>query len=553
MAAAVRNVLYREGRYYARMVVPRVLRRIVGKTEFRAPLGADKRKAFEKSYAVLAGFRAKIEAARRQLEVKSRPRRRLMTDVELAHLHYKEELSIDDQLRDMPVDMSEEIVVGFGATRETVPARPMAVRKQNAFVSDALLKVLRRIASGEAMDNEMAAVVGWVIDDYQARGLIAAELGETDRRSLSRMFAKVEIDAWKRREERDRGEPDGAPSLALLKQAVPDDLDADPVSLHMLLSDYMAELQRSGRGTEAARKWKSHFDKLTDFLGHDDARRLTRKDVIRWKDKLYETLSAKTIGDGYIAALKAALRWGVDNSRLAENVAADVRVAVPKKVMNRERGFTDDEAKAILEKVNAYKPMIRKSATNTEARHTTAAKRWVPFLCAFTGARVAEMTQLRGCDVFLDVPIPYLRIKPDAGSVKNREFRDVPLHAQLVELGFGDFVRASGDGPLFYDGTSKRNGRTHPAKQVADELAKWVRGLGVAPPDVAPNHGWRHRFKTVALRRGVEARVADAIQGHAPRTAGENYGDVTLETMKRAIDAFEAYDLRDAPADEGGF
>jgi hypothetical protein len=46
-----------------------------------------------------------------------------------------------------------------------------------------------------------------------------------------------------------------------------------------------------------------------------------------------------------------------------------------------------------------------------------------------------------------------MRITADAGTVKAGGYRDVPLHPQLVDLGFTDFVNASPDGPLFYRAT----------------------------------------------------------------------------------------------------
>jgi hypothetical protein len=45
-------------------------------------------------------------------------------------------------------------------------------------------------------------------------------------------------------------------------------------------------------------------------------------------------------------------------------------------------------------------------------------------------------------------------------------------------------------------------------------------------------HGLRHRFKTVGMEAGFPTRVLDAIQGHAPRTAAEGYGEVTIKTMR---------------------
>ena len=52
---------------------------------------------------------------------------------------------------------------------------------------------------------------------------------------------------------------------------------------------------------------------------------------------------------------------------------------------------------------------------------------------------------------------------------------------------------------------------------------------------VAPNHGWRHRFKTVGMEAGIDHRILDAIQGHAPGTVGGGYGEVTLRTQAEAI------------------
>ena len=174
----------------------------------------------------------------------------------------------------------------------------------------------------------------------------------------------------------------------------------------------------------------------------------------------------------------------------------------------------------------------------------TAAKRWTPWLCAYTGARIAELTQLRKEDVRREGLINYLRITPDAGSVKSGDYRDVPIHPHLVELGFLDFVDAAGAGPLFYIQSHRRRATSVPAQQVAGRVSRWLQALNVVPEGVQPNHGWRHRFKPVARELSLDGRVVDAIQGHAPRTAGEDYGDVTLKACSRQIDRMPRYDIR---------
>ncbi len=39
----------------------------------------------------------------------------------------------------------------------------------------------------------------------------------------------------------------------------------------------------------------------------------------------------------------------------------------------------------------------------------------------------------------------------EAGSLKTSNARTVPLHEHLIAQGFIEFVRAQGDGPLFYN------------------------------------------------------------------------------------------------------
>lgn len=280
-------------------------------------------------------------------------------------------------------------------------------------------------------------------------------------------------------------------------------------------------------------------------LGHDDARHLTKADVAGWRDHLLETekLAPKTVRDVHLASLRAVLCWAADNDKISENAAARVRIDVAKKVRTRERGLNDAEAIAVLKAAHAYQPPIARSVSTRESLHRTAAKRWLPWLCALTGARVAEMAQLRGEDVHTRDGITFIRITPDAGSVKSGQYRDVPVHPQLVSLGFLDFVRMTGDGPLFYDTRKVRRSPQHPSKIVASHIAAWVRSLGLIDDSVDPSHGWRHRFKTIGREVEIGDRVLDALQGHAGRTAGDDYGDVTLKTRNTAIQKIPSYIL----------
>ena len=79
---------------------------------------------------------------------------------------------------------------------------------------------------------------------------------------------------------------------------------------------------------------------------------------------------------------------------------------------------------------------------------------------------------------------------------------------------------------------------------VATRIGRWLRTLPAMPAEVDPSHGWRHRLKTVGRELAIDPRVIDAIQGHAARTAGENYGDVTLKAKHNAIERIPIFDIK---------
>jgi hypothetical protein len=74
-------------------------------------------------------------------------------------------------------------------------------------------------------------------------------------------------------------------------------------------------------------------------------------------------------------------------------------------------------------------------------------------------------------------------------------------------------------------------------------LAEWVRGLGIVDERVDPSHGWRHRFKTLARRSGLDPETRDYIQGHKPRTEGEGYGEIEPEVTLREIKKLPRYEV----------
>lgn len=310
------------------------------------------------------------------------------------------------------------------------------------------------------------------------------------------------------------------------------------VSLAGLVDSWWQEAKASGLTASTHESYRKAVTTLAAFLKHDDAALVSPDDIVAFKDHLLtainkgtgKPLSAKTVKESYLSGLKSVFGWAVTNRKLSANPATGISVKVAKRHRLRDNWFTPDEIRSVLAAALA----IKKGAKEPPQKH--AAKRWVPWLCAYTGGRLGEMAQLRKQDIRHDGDRWVVRITPEAGRVKGKEQREVPLHPHLVEMGFPEFASTAADGHLFmWSGTDRAAWRT-----TKNRVTEFVRAL-VTDPNIAPNHGWRHTFKTIGSEAGIQDKVLDAICGHDPRTVGEGYGGVTMLAKAKAMELFPRF------------
>ncbi len=324
----------------------------------------------------------------------------------------------------------------------------------------------------------------------------------------------------------------------------------DAVPLMDLFDAYVGERKPA---PATVKRWRPVMDHKIAFLGHDDATRITKANVVAWKDALLAETKpdgtpiriARTVKETYLASLKIVLETGRENGMLRHNAAADVKVRAPKKIRLRKPGFTDDEALTILR-------ATMEPQSKFLAPELRLARRWIPWLCAYTGARIGEMAQLRAEDVTEIDGVWAVRITPEAGSTKSGSARDVPLHPHLIEQGFPAVVTAKGKGPLFYNPERGRGGKdANPHyKRIGEKIGAWVRKLGVDDPRLQPNHAWRHRFETEMRRWKLDYEARHVLVGHAFPTESLTYGEWGVAALKSEVDKLPRFDLsRDPPTD----
>jgi integrase len=234
-------------------------------------------------------------------------------------------------------------------------------------------------------------------------------------------------------------------------------------------------------------------------------------------------LKSSTINNSYVAGLRTIFNFGVNNKLISKNPAEKVKVANRKNSEQRQLPYNDEEVARLL--------WLAKQQVDP-------ARRWLPWLAALSGARIGELAQLWADGIKIENGVHFMEIKPapDGGSLKtpNSE-RHVPLHPALIKDGFLDFVKTKKGGPLFYRRSSGDPNKRHASKGASNHVGEWIREQGFRDPRKAPNHAFRHWWKSTAARVGMQDSLADAIQGHAGHSVASTYRHFDLETLAKGV------------------
>jgi integrase len=203
------------------------------------------------------------------------------------------------------------------------------------------------------------------------------------------------------------------------------------------------------------------------------------------------------------------------------------------KTTNKRRPWTAAELKTFFNQ-NLY--------TNYELpKHKKAgadAAYWIPLLGLYTGARVGELAQLRVVDIVASGASAYLSItdEGEGQTVKTAAGRrKVPLHPELVRLGFLDYVasvRVTGS-PLLWPHLPTRTGKPGGYfSQWFGECRK-ARGLGRYPDF----HCMRHTVRTQLVEAGIPEALIDTLISHeaAGSIGSKVYTHRSEATLDKAI------------------
>lgn len=314
---------------------------------------------------------------------------------------------------------------------------------------------------------------------------------------------------------------------------------------------------KGGAGGPSATRWRPKIHAFVDFVGHRDLTLMTTGNGIDWmhhlkaqtkeievtaedgstRTEIVAAHSMKSIRDVWLASLSATASYAVETKALAVNPFRGIKVrGVVEGKSDEEKSFTPDQASIILNATLAGR-------SHLTTRETWAARRWIPWICAYTGARVNEITSLLPSDIDVVDGIECILIRPEVE--KTEKPRKVPLHPHLLEQPFLEYVdeRRKAGLPLFFDPARRRGGKASNPQyhKVGERLAEWVHSLGIY--GVAPNHGWRHLFKSVSREVEMNTDVESFITGHSTGKTSAKYGSRWTKTLLREISKYPRFEI----------
>ncbi|WP_243694439.1 site-specific integrase [Shimia isoporae] len=245
-------------------------------------------------------------------------------------------------------------------------------------------------------------------------------------------------------------------------------------------------------------------------------------------------IAPKTI-NSHIQMFKSFFDWAERHGHAPHSLFDGMKVAKAKNSETERKPFTPRQAELIFKELTENPSgLVRKDS-----------HKWGMLLGMFTGARLNEICQLDVADVQQDGSTWFLNITDEGDDNKRLKSkagrRKVPLHSELIRLGFLDFVESRKSGPrLFPDYSYSSNGG------YGRNLGRWCNEsflpkLQIKEPGLV-FHSLRHTLVTRLGQANVPEPIIQCIVGHARSGVTQEVylrEGYTLLQLKEAVDWFE--------------
>ncbi len=548
----------RGNKFGYRRRVPSELQEIIGRKEWKPSLGGNYEQALEKARLLALQHDQEIAKAKRKLAENVTKELSLVEIERLTHLWFLREY--EEIQRE---ENSERLIYSED------------VNHASEEVLNALLDLNKdRLTTNDFLDENGS--FKWA-DDLLADQGINLDKSSDSYFALCRNLIRSAQEGFRRAEAELQGDYTWQPSDPVLK-GLPESSEAistvsptpqsDTPVFSVVFDKYLEERKPP---KQTAMDFTTYVRRFKEVNGDLRVDKIARSHVREFKDALlklpahqnkahramtvpellkavqgteYKKLSRGSVNKA-LNAIKAVLSWAVTNGYIESNPATKFNIKDPEANKEKRLPYDEEDMKKI------FTSPIYTKGKRPKAGCGEAAK-WLPVLALFTGARLEELGQSLVTDIKEEQGITFLHLTTieEGKRLKTKSSRrKVPIHPQLVRMGFLDYVEQqhkAGRVQLFPD----------LRKDTKDKLTgHWSRWFGRYQRDLGITdrkkvfHSFRHTFKDACRRARIPIDVHDAITGHSGRTVADDYGSGSypLEVMADEIAKveFPSLDLRE--------
>jgi len=336
--------------------------------------------------------------------------------------------------------------------------------------------------------------------------------------------------------------------------------------LSSLLVKYLAFKERNNVKSKSRNLYRGHIQTFIDVVGDKESNELTYSDVEKFVECLPKIPRNRNKPPFDAFTLDEVLAMRFDESKVlsegswngyATNIRSYLSFYVDKQFIDPlaltaiKGEFTKPNTHPYLEFDFDDLKKLFHSDEYLRGGHKKASNYWCPLIALFTGARSNEICQLTLDDIKSEEvngqTINYIDInREDEKDTKNTSsIRPVPIHAELVKLGFLDYVnthKANGEKQLFPD-VKLENGVYNRA------LSRWFRdtyrpscGVESFRPDKRKVfHSFRHTLvQHLWDVQGHQLEKIGEVIGHTHKTmTGRYIKGLSLGKRAEIIDSID--------------
>lgn len=549
--------------YYARMMVPKSARGLIGKREFIMSLGtSDRREAEALALSVVSKWKAEVLACTVKVandlgEGNGELRKPSQAEIEEAALR----VGFEEASRKLELLIKERAKLGpkaFADMQESFTSRYSELcRRQLAgddgFWLDRAQKLINRSGWDMPVDSaEFAMLLGHL----SRCGLDLFRKAEANLRHPSLEFipsGHVQELARRRQERAADGEAIldlfdryAAQRLAEGKKRE-DTLAQDRISIKFFSEFVGATRSIKTIAVDEVRDWRNVLATLPSTYRKRNAYQgLTFKEATAHAQLVGDKPITLTTVNKYLSALSALFSWAKREGYADRNPCDGLFYDIDKR-NNPRPPFDAEQLNDILQS-----PLFTKCAGDGgEHKPGEVCIRdwrfWIPLICLFTGARIGEIAQLNVTDLEQEWPHWILHIRNDEKTgqkTKSGASRIAPVHSKLRALGFIEFftaqrARAAKDGnpKLFPELSLNERGQNGRASRF---WRTYLERIGLkSGADGFGSHSFRHGLADQLRLAGYYDHDIAIVLGHKQNTVTSGYGRLRHGTAARMNEIIE--------------